>query len=382
MARKFLILSLSSYGHANPVLALARELVQHGHSVDFICGENFQAAIEYAGAKWIAGNEDNNSGLHTANRYYSPHRLLTIALERAEVDMGLTEQLAGENYDAVLFETFSLAGPILAQRFGIPAIQLWASFAQTPTSAYIAAYLGETEEQMWGLVDHYMSVAGVEEFRPTVTRSELNISFLPAFFQREAETFADNFHFVGPALSPRLGDNEMPLPTDNRQVIFISLGTVCRDGKGFFRTCIQALTDSPYRVLMAIGEHTSLSDLGEIPDHISCATFVAQLQVLEIADLFVTHGGMNSTLESISCGVPMVLYPQQEEQTDNAYNIASLGMGEVLPKEFSAAELRAMIDHIITTPSYGHQVECFASEIRSCGGVGRAVDIIEAYCAQ
>lgn len=45
------------------------------------------------------------------------------------------------------------------------------------------------------------------------------------------------------------------------------------------------------------------------------------------ASVFLTHCGMNSVSESIWCGVPMVLAPQQSEEAAVARRAAELGAG-------------------------------------------------------
>lgn len=67
--------------------------------------------------------------------------------------------------------------------------------------------------------------------------------------------------------------------------------------------------------------------LRDIPPHITVYPSVPQLAVLQEADGFITHCGMNSVSESLSLGVPMVLCPQQSEQRAVARRIQALGAG-------------------------------------------------------
>lgn len=47
-----------------------------------------------------------------------------------------------------------------------------------------------------------------------------------------------------------------------------------------------------------------------------------------MADVFVTHGGMNSVSESLVYGVPMVVIPFVSDQPVNARCIEKLGVGK------------------------------------------------------
>lgn len=50
MARRGVIFMIPGYGHVNPSLALVRELVARGETIDYYCTEDFRAVIEGTGA--------------------------------------------------------------------------------------------------------------------------------------------------------------------------------------------------------------------------------------------------------------------------------------------------------------------------------------------
>jgi hypothetical protein len=62
----------------------------------------------------------------------------------------------------------------------------------------------------------------------------------------------------------------------------------------FFRACVEAFAESRYQVVMSIGNNVSLDDPGPIPANFIARKFVPQLEILQRANLFITHGGMNS----------------------------------------------------------------------------------------
>ena len=55
-----------------------------------------------------------------------------------------------------------------------------------------------------------------------------------------------------------------------------------------------------------------------------------QLEVLKMADVFVTHGGMNSVSEALFFGTPMVVIPFVSDQPVNAKCVEKLGVGKTL----------------------------------------------------
>ena len=51
--QRILMINLPFSGHVNPTLPLAECLVKRGHSVDYICTEQFRQKIENTGASFI-----------------------------------------------------------------------------------------------------------------------------------------------------------------------------------------------------------------------------------------------------------------------------------------------------------------------------------------
>ncbi|GAE89803.1 macrolide glycosyltransferase [Acetivibrio straminisolvens JCM 21531] len=81
---------------------------------------------------------------------------------------------------------------------------------------------------------------------------------------------------------------------------------------------------------MSVGKGFPIHKLKNIPKNYRIYNEVPQLSVLKQADIFVTHGGMNSVSEALVHGVPMVVIPFMSEQPTNARRIEELGLGKKL----------------------------------------------------
>ena len=130
--------------------------------------------------------------------------------------------------------------------------------------------------------------------------ASLNICFIPREFQPAGDTFDASFHFVGPCLG-RTGNEEAWQPrTKDTPLCFISLGTTpLNDRPDFFRMCLEAFAGTEWQVAMAIGDRLNVAELGEIPENVEVRPFFPQLDVLRHADVFLSHTGMNSTMEAL-----------------------------------------------------------------------------------
>jgi UDP:flavonoid glycosyltransferase YjiC (YdhE family) len=87
---------------------------------------------------------------------------------------------------------------------------------------------------------------------------------------------------------------------------------------------------------------------------------------------------MNTTLESLSNGVPMVAIPVTNDQPGVAARIAWTGVGEMIPlKQLSVPKLQTAIRKVLTEDSYKKRAIALQEAIQRSGGVQKAADIIE-----
>jgi hypothetical protein len=94
--------------------------------------------------------------------------------------------------------------------------------------------------------------------------------------------------------------------------------------------------------------------------------------------LVVTHGGLNTTLESLSEGLPLVVVPITNDQPGVAARIAHLGVGEFIPvQKLTAAVMRQAVQRVLSTPSYRERSVHFAEKLRRLNGPARAADLID-----
>lgn len=135
------------------------------------------------------------------------------------------------------------------------------------------------------------------------------------YFQPDSGRFGDDVLFIGPRFPKRLDKTDFPVESlKNEKVIYISMGTVLGKTADFFNMCIDAFRDFDGKVVIAAGEKSDYAEIKEVPEHFIIAPYVPQLEVLKEADVFITHGGMNSVNEGIHYRVPMVVLPHDKDQ--------------------------------------------------------------------
>lgn len=97
--------------------------------------------------------------------------------------------------------------------------------------------------------------------------------------------------------------------------------------KAFCKRCIKAFRNKDVSIIITTGKVDPKS-LGPLPRNIYAYSFVPQIEVLQNADLFITHGGMNSINEAMYYGVPMLAMPIINDQFANASQVEKLGLGK------------------------------------------------------
>jgi MGT family glycosyltransferase len=160
----------------------------------------------------------------------------------------------------------------------------------------------------------------------------------------------------------------------------VSLGTLFNAAPEFYKACFSAFRDEPVRVIMSIGTNVSEAALGEPPPNVVVKPHVPQLEVLERASVFLTHGGMNSVSESLYHGVPVVVAPQMAEQAMIGHRAEELGAGMCLAKDRMTPEhLRAAVNRLVSDGRFRRQAAVLGQSLRTAGGAARAADVIQAF---
>ena len=157
------------------------------------------------------------------------------------------------------------------------------------------------------------------------------------------------------------------------------MGTVNNDMMPFYKACISALANTDYQVIMSVGSLVSIKAFGELPENISVFSHVDQIAVLEKADVFVSHCGMNSVSESLYFEVPLVMLPQTSEQKGVAERVYQLGAGIKLDKSNGAYVLSA-INKILCDRTYKENANKIAESFKNSSGAKGAADKIIQVC--
>ncbi|MCY8516200.1 macrolide family glycosyltransferase [Bacillus atrophaeus] len=378
------IINIPAYGHVNPTLALVEKLCEKGHRVTYATTEEFAPAVQQAGARPL---------LYETTISVDPQQIKEL-MEKNETplmflkeSLGILPQLEelykDDQPDLIVYDFIALAGKLLADKLQVPAVRLCSSYAQNESfqmgTEEMLKQVKEAEAEFQAFLE--------QENLPAVSFEQLaipeafNIVFMPRSFQIKNETFDDRFCFIGPSLGKRSEQERLLLKEKgDRPLMLISLGTAFNAWPEFYQMCMEAFGGAKWHVIMSVGKSIEPDSLGDIPDNFTVRQSVPQLDVLAEADVFISHGGMNSTMEAMNEGVPLVVIPQMHEQELTAQRVEELGLGIYLPKEeVSVPRLQQAIGNIFSDKEIHSRVKDMQKDVKEAGGAEQGAAEIEAF---
>lgn len=316
----FLFVPYSVAGHVHPMLPVMAELAARGERVRALVGAAFADAVRDAGAAAI--------GLDAVPDVFVPERFVGAAALRFAVGRArrpgtnaraarvLAREVRCSRPDLMVLDPMIGWAERVARRSGVPSALFSTTFA--------------VNENVCAVVDG--APRWVSRLRPIVRRYRypqrlVLVNAVPDL-QPAADRLAGEVHLVGPLLRARHPDREMlelHVPHGHR-VLYVSPGTVYARRTAFFHAIMDAFVDAPWLVVLATGQ-LDPDALGSTPSNVVVRRQVPQALVLDHSDVFLTHAGMNSSLEGLAAGVPMALAPRSREQRFLARRLVTLGVG-------------------------------------------------------
>ncbi len=384
---KIAFFCIPAYGHTNPTLEVVRELINRKHEVHYYSYNRMKEKIEATGATFISCDPYDiqmNLKPEDAERIgkdlaFSMEVLVNTTLA---LDEAVLEDMKKWKPDCIVGDSMATWGKLAALKLDIPFVSSTTTFAFNKESAKVMDHgLGQLIGMLPAMFKANKSVKRLRDKGYPVKNALSVISndnnthtivYTSPEFQPFVESFSDKYVFVGPSI----GKTEGKVMKTAQKLLYISLGTVINQNNSFYQNCIKAFGDSDIQVIMSIGNLTDLSELGEIPSNFTVKNSVDQIAVLQEADAFITHCGMNSANEALYYKVPLVLFPQTNEQKGVANRVHELGAGVFL-KENTVEEIREAVRAVMEDSTYRQAATKLSEGFHRCGGPKAAADKIE-----
>ena len=387
---KIVFFCIPAHGHTNPTLGVVRELVSRGHQVWYYSYHMLREKIESAGATFISCDDYDTEQKRNAKDMTRVGKDLAFSTKllvdtTLALDDKVCREMAELKPDCIVADSMALWGKAVALKLGIPFVSSTTTFAFNQHSAKVMKQgVGELVKMIFSIpktskqikrlqskgypVKNILDIIGNDDNIHTIV-------YTSPEFQPCSETFSDKYAFVGPSIRPV---TEKIVKKKDR-LIYISMGTVNNAMMPFYKTCIEALANTNYQVIMSVGNLVSMEEFGNLPENIAVYSHVDQIAVLEKADVFVSHCGMNSVSESLYFEVPLVMLPQTAEQKGVAERVLQLGAGIKVDKPDGPAILSA-INKVFGDNTYKQNAAKISGGFKNCSGAKGAADKIIRVC--
>lgn len=186
--------------------------------------------------------------------------------------------------------------------------------------------------------------------------------------------------------SVRSTDDQYEIPAavaerpEDSALIYLSLGSLGSADVDLMKRLIDVLGRTRHRFIVSKGPQ---HDQYELADNMVGAEFVPQTTIIPQVDLVITHGGNNTTTESLHFGKPMILLPLFWDQYDNAQRMHELGFGRRLSTySFTDEEMNSALEALLGDSELTARMSTMATAIQSREGTITGANVIESVARQ
>lgn len=418
MSKRIVIATFGSYGDVYPYVGLALVLRARGHRPVLAMPEYFRADIEGEGLEFHGVRPDiDPADREMVRRVLDPirgteyivRRLILPSLRDTYDDL----LAAVRGADLFITHPVTFAAPLVAQQLGLP----WISTVLAPISFFSAYDLPVFPQRPW--TKHLERIPGATAFMAATARAvirrwgapvdelrrELGLPsggnpvlegqhspqlVLALFSRLLAQPQPDwpprvritgPIPYNGPATERPLSPELEAFLDDGPPPIVFTLGTSAVGAPGgFYRESIEAVRRLGARAVLLVGHYPENRPAGPLPDEIILVPFAPHAALFPRAAAIVHQGGAGTLQQALRAGRPTLVVPYANDQPDNAFRVARLGVSRTLrPQRYTARRAEAELRRLLDDDSYRARAEAAAAELHAEGGAEAACDAIEEF---
>ncbi len=390
---RVLVTSVSAYGHLQPLIPLAKALVEAHHEVAIAIGPDLRPRAEAAGfrvfdtgisidaaferlAVLFPDQQYNRLAPSEILSWYLPHLFGEVLAPMMLRDLELVVQ--NWKPDVVIYETWEFAGPIAATSAGIPSIcQTLGLRIDDMILESVAAAVAPLWQQ--------------HGLKPDPTAGLYRTLCLdttpPSLQDHESAKSREVVHPLRPVAEAPIPGEALPQWIEQRRnvpLVYMTLGTNSGTNSdvSMFRSVIDGLEDRDVDVLITIGFGRDPATIGPLAKNIHVENYVPQSLLLPYCSAVICHGGPGTILHSLAHGLPLLILPQGADQYVMGDRVLAAGVGlRLAPAEVNPLSVRASVLALLEETSYKVNASRLKREIAEMPGPDEMVDLIEEVAA-
>jgi rhamnosyltransferase subunit B len=414
VAKKIVLTTVGSLGDLHPFISIGLAMQKRGFRAVLAVEKTHEDKVAAAGLEAFAilpaleerGREFVSRAMHDWD-----FLIRQVLLRSLDESVRALDAVA-EGAVAIVGSMFALAGPIIAEKRGLPFIpallQPLAALSirdppRTPDYAMMARYpakgigllwnrtwrwaiFAETQRRYSHQVNAVRSANGLKPAqRVPIVDVECPSGLRLALYSRllgpdDPELPAETVFTGFPVFDSETGeagtlDNETAAFLDQGgPPIVFTLGSVAVHAPGgFYADSLQAARSLNARAILLTGGGAALPPT---PD-VLVRPYLPHSLIFSHASAIVHHGGIGTTGQALLAGKPQIVVPFLFDQWDNASRVARLGVGLVLPSNrYSAERAQMSLSAIQVNRAICALAVNVAQQMRAEGGAEAAADAI------
>lgn len=406
------VICFPGIGHLNPFTALGLALQQRGHQVAFFGIADVESRIRAAGLEFhLIGAQDYPLGaLRKLDRQLSELRGLSVfrftvervrntalmvlrdapdAVRRAQIDAMIIDQadFGGSVADHLKlpFASVSILPPFIRDNrvppffFGWPARYDPVSRLRNELAIRLLSYVASP---IYRTVNRQRVAWGLEPFmRGEDALSQLvQITQMPRALEFDGCPHPETLHYTSLFRFDRKRP-EVDFPwdkLDGRPLIYASLGTLQNGSEETFRIIAAGCANLDVQLVISLGGGLSVDSFRNLPGRPVVVDFAPQLELIKRASIVITHAGLNTVLESIAEGKPMIAIPIGNDQPGVAARLKAKSAAIVLPRRsLTPTRVENAVRTVFQDDRYRSAAAALRDSVGQIDGAALAAELIE-----
>jgi len=203
----------------------------------------------------------------------------------------------------------------------------------------------------------------------------------PRDFDFDCAPDVPQFHYSGP-----WHDGYGRIPVDfpwerltGEPIVYVSMGTLQNGVRETFRAiAASARKLKNLQFVLALGNQITPEQIGETASNVLTVAYAPQIELLKRSSLCITHAGLNTVLEALGFGVPLLAIPITNDQPGVAARIAHKKLGLVISQDnLSPSDLPTLITQAIEDSTLRANAGHLRESISKTDGLATAAGLIE-----
>lgn len=375
VGRRVLLSFAGGRGHLEPMLPLAKGLIDAGHAVA-IAGDAavlehvdggtesfpFPTALSRSPTTGMLVRPDLEEEFRTVGRHFVER----LGPRNARL---VGEVIASWRPDLVVHDEVDFGGAWAAELAGLPHAR----------TVVIASGLLLRSDVLRAPVQRARTELGLpSDPELAALDGHVTLSSVPPSFRAPGARPLENL--IAFRAGPGTSGPRPPRGSGEPVRVFCTLGTIFPSESGdLFHRLLRGLEHIGAEATVTVGHDLDRRQLGPVSERIRIERFVPQAPAMSSSDVVVNHGGSGSTITALAHGVPVLVTPMGADQELNAERVIALGVGARLdPMTSTPEDVAASIRSVVSSKSVSAAVHRLAAEAAAMPPIEEAIGRLEA----